>query len=77
MSTVVELTEQELTELKTLTNEADAALAVRSAMTEYLRFARRMRLKELSGQVQMEKNWQSLEEAEMREQDGSSGDSAG
>ena len=77
MSTVVELTEQELTELKTLTNEADATLAVRCAMTEYLRFARRMRLKELSGQVQMEKNWQSLEEAEMREQDGSSGDSAG
>ncbi|MBC8876307.1 MAG: hypothetical protein H8E44_43320 [Planctomycetes bacterium] len=77
MSTVVELTEQELTELKTLTNEADAALAVRSAMTEYLRFARRMRLKELSGQVKMEENWQSLEEAEMREQDGSSGDSAG
>jgi len=45
-------------------------------MAEYLRFARRMRLKMLSGQVQMEDNWQSLEEAELREQDGSSGDSA-
>lgn len=76
MSTVIELTEQELTELKALTNETDASLAVRCAMTEYLRFARRMRLKELSGQVHMDENWQSLEEAEMREQDGRSGDSA-
>jgi hypothetical protein len=76
MSTVIDLTEQELAELKALTNETDPAVAVRSAMAEYLRFARRMRLKELSGQVQMEDNWQSLEEAELREQDGSSGDSA-
>jgi hypothetical protein len=76
MSTVIDLTEQELAELKALTNETDPAVAVRSAMAEYLRFARRMRLKELSGQVQMEDNWQSLEEAELRERDGSSGDSA-
>jgi hypothetical protein len=70
---VIDLTERELAELKALTNETDPAVAVRSAMAEYLRFARRMRLKELSGQVQMEDNWQSLEEAELREQDGSSG----
>jgi hypothetical protein len=77
MSTAIDLTEQELAELKALTNEPDAAAAVRHAMMEYLRFARRMRLKELSGRVEMEENWQSLEELEMREQDGSSGDGAG
>ena len=77
MSMVIDLTEQELAELKELTNEGDAAIAVRRAMTEFLRFARRMRLKQMSGQVQMEENWRSLEDAEVREQDDKPGDSAG
>jgi hypothetical protein len=73
MSTVIDLTEQELAELKELTNEGDVVDAVRHAMSEYLRFARRMRLKRMSGQVQMEENWRVLEEAEVREQDGGRG----
>jgi hypothetical protein len=71
MGTIVDLTDQELAELKALTNQADAAAAVRFAATEYLRFARRKRLKELSGRVEMEENWTMLEEAEMKEQHGS------
>lgn len=70
MTTTIDLTDQELSELKTLTNQQDAAAAVRCATTEYLRFARRNRLKELSGRVEMEENWTVLEEAEMREQHG-------
>lgn len=66
MSTNVELTEQELAELKRFTNESDAAVAVRRAMSEYLRFARRMRLKELSGRVEMDDNWHALEAAELK-----------
>jgi hypothetical protein len=54
MSTVVDLSEQELAELKALTRQTDAAAAVRTAMAEYVRYVRRQRLKELSGQVQME-----------------------
>ena len=73
MPTVVDLTEQELTDLKDLTRQTDEAAAIRLAMTEYLRFARRMRLKELSGQVQMEENWQVLEAAELRDRNGNSG----
>jgi len=69
MPTVVDLTEQELAELKAFTKEADAAAAVRSAMAEYLRFARRMQLKSLSGKVHMEDNWQALEASELRERD--------
>jgi hypothetical protein len=65
MTTIIDLTDQELTELKLLTNQADAAAAVRCATTEYLRFARRKRLKELSGRVEMEENWTALEELEM------------
>ena len=72
MSTLIELTEQEVAELKSLTRETDSVAAVRCAMTEYIRFARRMRLKELSGAVQMADNWESLEQAELREQDGDS-----
>jgi hypothetical protein len=64
MPTVVELTEQELAELKELTHEADAAVAVRTAMTEYLRYVRRMQLKQLSGRVEMQENWMALEGAE-------------
>ena len=76
MSTLVDLTEQELAELRAFTKEADAAAAVRLAMTEYLRFARRMQLKAISGQVPMQENWPSLEASELREQDGNSGTGA-
>ncbi len=77
MPTVVDLTEQELRDLKELTQQTDEAAAIRLAMTEYLRFARRMRLKELSGQVQMEENWQALEAVELRDQHGSSATGSG
>ena len=65
MSTVVELTEQELADLKTLTQQADVSAPDRCAMTEYLRFARRQRLKALSGQVEMDDNWQNSEASEL------------
>ena len=63
MTTIIDLTDQELAELKTLTNQADAVAAVRCATTEYLRFARRERLQELSVRVEMEENWTVLEDA--------------
>jgi hypothetical protein len=61
MTTTVELSDQEIAELKSYTNQAEDAAAVRAAMVEYLRFARRMQLKAMSGNVEMEDNWQSLE----------------
>jgi hypothetical protein len=70
MTTIVDLTEQELAELKSLTNQTDAAAAVRCAANEYLRFARRKRLKDLSGRVEMDENWIALEADEMKEQHG-------
>jgi hypothetical protein len=71
MTTTIDLTDQEIAELKSLTNQPDAAAAVRCATAEYLRFARRKRLKELSGQVEMDDNWRRLEDVEMKEQHGS------
>jgi hypothetical protein len=73
MSITVDLTEQELAELRAFTNQAEANVAVRSAMIEYLRLAKRLQLKAMSGQVEMEDNWQSLEAAELKEQNGNSG----
>lgn len=64
MTATVDLTEQEIAELKDLTRESDPAAAVRVAMAEYLRYAKRMRLKELSGRLTMDENWLDLESAE-------------
>lgn len=77
MPTTIDLTEQELAELKDYTRQTEDAAAVRSAMNEFLRQARRLKLKELSGQVQMEDNWQSLEKTELDERHGGSGVGAG
>ena len=77
MSTVVELTEQEIAELKAVTKADDVSSAIRTAMTEYVRYLRRMQLKELSGRVEMLDNWREQEAAELRKQNGGSGPCAG
>ena len=76
MSTHVDLSEQELAELKQFTKQSDPAAAIRAAMVEYLRLARRMELKAASGRVRMKDSWQSLEAAELRERNGGSGSRA-
>lgn len=65
MSIAVELTEMELAEIKQAANLQDDVMAVKFAMTEFLRHLRRMKLKELSGQVEMMDNWQELEASEL------------
>ena len=65
MVTSIELSEQELAELRDLTEQTDTMEAIRVAMRDYIRYARRMRLKQLSGQVEMTDNWRQLEESEV------------
>jgi hypothetical protein len=65
MVTSIELSEQELAELRDLTQQSDSMEAIRVAMRDYIRYARRMRLKQLSGQVEMTDNWRQLEESEV------------
>jgi len=77
VSTTVHLTDEELADLKELTQQTDPAEAVRAAMRDYVRYARRMQLKQLSGRVRMQENWQDLESAEMeasRDTDGPGAD---
>lgn len=65
MVTTVEMSPEELAELQAATEQSDPAAAVRVAMLEYLRYVRRMQLKQLSGSVTMEENWQQLERVEL------------
>jgi hypothetical protein len=64
MTATINLNDEELKDLRDLTRIDDATGAIRSALDEYRRYARRMRLKELSGQVAMDDNWHALEAAE-------------
>ena len=67
MTATIDLNDEEIRDLRDLTQVQDAVGAVRSALEEYRRYARRMRLKELSGQVAMDDNWRALEAAETNE----------
>jgi len=67
MTATVQLSEEEIRDLCDLTQRTSADAAVRSALDEYRRYARRMRLKELSGKVTVEENWRKLESAETDE----------
>ncbi len=53
MTTTVDLNDRELRDLCEVTQQTDVALAVRTAMTEYIRYVRRQQLMELSGKVEM------------------------
>lgn len=64
MTAQVYLTDEELNDLRELTSVDDAEGAVRSALTEFRRYARRIKLKELSGQLTMEDNWRVMEDTE-------------
>jgi hypothetical protein len=64
MTATINLNDDEVNDLRDLTKVGDVAGAVRCALDEYRRYARRMRLKELSGQVGMDDNWRALEAAE-------------
>jgi hypothetical protein len=65
MVTSIELSEQELADLRDLTEQSDSTKAIQAAMRDYIRYARRMRLKQLSGQVEMIDNWMELEQSEV------------
>jgi hypothetical protein len=68
VTTTIHLTDEELSDLQQLTKQADPAEAVRTAMHDYVRYARRMQVKQLSGRVRIQDNWQALEAAEMEAQ---------
>jgi hypothetical protein len=68
VTTTINLSDEELADLKELTKQTDPQAAIRAAMQDYVRYARRMQLKQLSGHVRIQDNWQELEAAEMESQ---------
>ncbi len=70
MVTTVDLTQAEIDALKELTNQDDAGAAIRTATLDYLRYARRIQLKQLSGRIEMVNNWGKLEDAELNSSGG-------
>ena len=64
MTATISLNDDEVKDLRELTQVSDMAGALRCALDEYRRYARRMRLKEISGQIAMDDNRRSLEAAE-------------
>ena len=69
MTIEIDLSDELLIEIRNFTNSADTSQAVRIAMEEYLRSARRQRLREIPGKVTMTDNWRELENAEVKEHD--------
>ena len=53
MTTTVDLNDRELRDLCEVTQQSDVKLAVRTAMTEYIRYVRRRQLMELAGTIEM------------------------
>ena len=69
MSVTLQLTDEQIAELKALTHQDDVAAALRVAADEYIRYRKRLRLIELSGKVEMLDNWAELEQTELAELD--------
>jgi hypothetical protein len=66
MTTELDLTPDEITELKHLTEQSDVTSAVQVATREYLQYARRQQLKALSGRIEVQDNWRQLEALELK-----------
>ena len=64
--TTVNLSDEEVAELRAATKQSDVDEALRTALREYVRYTQRQELMTLSGRVEMQENWQELEEAELK-----------
>jgi hypothetical protein len=69
MSVTVDLTTQEIDELKQVTKLQDDSDAVTKAAREFLRLTRLRELKAVSGKVDFSLDWQELEQLELDECD--------
>ncbi len=64
--TTVNLSDEEVAELRAATKQSDVDEALRTALREYVRYTQRQELMTLSGRVEMQENWQELEETELK-----------
>ena len=69
MNLAVNLSDEEIAQLRHVTKMSDDAEVVSAAAREYLRLVRLRELKSVSGKVEFEENWQELESLEAGETD--------
>ncbi|MBI2925519.1 MAG: hypothetical protein HYY24_07425 [Verrucomicrobia bacterium] len=69
MSVIVDLREEEVAQIKHLTELESESDAVAQAAREFLRVAQLRELKSVSGKVDYSENWQALEALELKEGD--------
>ena len=65
MSVAVELTSDEIAQIRQLTKLEDESEAVSKAAREFLRLSRLRELKTASGRVEFDRNWEPLEAEEL------------
>jgi hypothetical protein len=53
MKAAVDLSEQQLEQLRELTKESDIAAALRTAVIEYIRHTKQLRLQQLAGKIEL------------------------
>ena len=69
MNLSVNLSNEEIEQLRLVTAASDDAEAVSKAAREYLRLVRLRELKSVSGKVEYDNNWQQLEATEIEHTD--------
>ena len=67
MSITIDLSPDEVAEMREITRAADDATGVSIAAREYVRWRRLCELKAASGQFEFDDNWQQLEASELVE----------
>ena len=67
MTTSIQLSDMEERELCEVTRKTDVAAAVRTAVSEHIRFVRRQQLMDLAGKIEMTEAWRDMDAAELRE----------
>jgi hypothetical protein len=67
VSVTLDLTQEEIAQLKDITKEPSDAQAVALAAREFLRRSRLQELKQASGRVEFVNNWRQLEAVELNQ----------
>ena len=67
MSVTISLTNQEIAQIRQITQQTSDSDAVSAAVREFLRTSRLRELKAVSGKVEFDDNWQQLESLEIGE----------
>lgn len=65
MSVTLDLTQEEMAQLREVTKKPDDAQAIALASRDFLRRSRLQELKQASGRVDFVNNWRQLEAAEL------------